>query len=207
MSNPGPTVVADRSAQTANVQRRFGPPLADVLLEQIDGGEFVPAGLTRRAAALAIDAGCLLFGLVLFSAGGLAVHLGSGLPTWTLVLGLTAATVFGWTALCECSWTQATPGKRILELVVTDRQGHRIGPVRSVVRFSARATLIGLSWEIAQVVRLSVPGAPVWSSSVAVLMLVAAGHVIQLFSPQRQTLHDRVAGTLVRHRPRPEANG
>lgn len=75
--------------------------------------------------------------------------------------------------LQESSKAQATLGKRALGLVVTDRDGRRLGLGRASVRWAAH----GLS---------------------NVTMLL--GYLIQPFTPRKQAMHDFIAGTLVVHK-------
>jgi uncharacterized RDD family membrane protein YckC len=74
----------------------------------------------------------------------------------------------------ESSTWQATPGKRALDLKVTDLAGRRIGFGRATGRFFAKII------------------------STVILLI---GFIMAAFSERRQALHDRVAGTLVIHRP------
>ncbi len=85
---------------------------------------------------------------------------------------LLAATLLAlaWFALSEASPWQATPGKRLLGLRVVDAGGARIGLVRATGRHLAGT----LSW-----------------------ITLNIGHLMALLPPQRQALHDRIAGTHV----------
>ena len=78
-------------------------------------------------------------------------------------------TVYGYFALMESSPWQATFGKRIVGLRVTDLSGRRITLLRSLVRAFSRtlSAIFGL------------------------------GFLMALFTAKRQTLHDKVASTLV----------
>lgn len=82
----------------------------------------------------------------------------------------------GWlgAAWFESSALQATPGKRLLGLIVTDERGRRI----SFLRASGR--------NIAKVL----------------LAKYALGYLMALASPRGQALHDRFMNTLVTRRPR-----
>lgn len=71
---------------------------------------------------------------------------------------------------CESSARQATLGKRLLGIKVTDREGRRIGPGRALGRFFAA----GLSW-----------------------LTFNLGHALAAWTPERRALHDYVAGTRV----------
>lgn len=94
----------------------------------------------------------------------------------------TLYSVFGWIivstlilyilyfVVTECSPWQATPGKKIFKLQVTDLNGHRIGFFRSLAR------------------RLS---------ALISLLFLGLGYVLLWFSPQKQTFHDKVSNCLV----------
>ena len=71
---------------------------------------------------------------------------------------------------CESSPAQATLGKRLLGIKVTDRQGRRIGLGRALGRFFAA----GLSW-----------------------LTFNLGHALAAWTPERRALHDYLAGTRV----------
>lgn len=71
---------------------------------------------------------------------------------------------------CEAAPWQATAGKRVLDLRVTDERGRRTSPTRALLRHVAGA----LSW-----------------------LTLNLGHAMAALPPQRRALHDRVAGTRV----------
>jgi uncharacterized RDD family membrane protein YckC len=75
----------------------------------------------------------------------------------------------------ESSSWQATPGKRILGLVVTDMKGQRITFARASGRFFGKL--------LSQ-------------------LLLFLGYVMAGFTPRKQALHDLLASTLVLRRPR-----
>ncbi|MCY7355173.1 MAG: RDD family protein [Lysobacter sp.] len=77
-----------------------------------------------------------------------------------------------WVAF-ECSPWQATPGKRALNLVVTDLRDQRLGLFRAVWRHLAGL----LSW-----------------------LTLNAGHALAALPPQKRALHDYIAGTRVMQR-------
>ncbi len=81
-----------------------------------------------------------------------------------------ALLALAWFALSEASPWQATPGKRLLGLRVVDAGGAHIGLARAAGRHLAGA----LSW-----------------------ITLNIGHLMALLPPQRQALHDRIAGTRV----------
>lgn len=73
-------------------------------------------------------------------------------------------------ALMESSAWQATLGKRMIGIRVTDREGRRIGLGRALGRFFAAS----LSW-----------------------LTLNLGHALAAWTPERRALHDYVAGTRV----------
>ncbi len=73
-------------------------------------------------------------------------------------------------AVMESSTWQATLGKRLIGIKVTDVEGRRIGLARATARFIAAA----LSW-----------------------LTLNLGHALAAWTPQRRALHDYVAGTRV----------
>jgi uncharacterized RDD family membrane protein YckC len=73
-------------------------------------------------------------------------------------------------ALMEASAWQATLGKRLIGIKVTDMQGRRIGTGRAFGRFFAAS----LSW-----------------------LTLNLGHALAAWTPERRALHDYVAGTRV----------
>jgi uncharacterized RDD family membrane protein YckC len=72
--------------------------------------------------------------------------------------------------LMEASTWQATLGKRMIGIKVTDTQGRRIGAGRAFTRFFAAS----LSW-----------------------LTMNLGHALAAWTPERRALHDYVAGTRV----------
>ena len=88
----------------------------------------------------------------------------------SLVLALLSWAYF---ALQEASAAQATVGKRLLGLVVTDLHGQRLSLARATGRWAGR-----------------------YLSSI-----LCIGYLMQPFTARRQTLHDLMAGTLVWQKP------
>lgn len=142
------------------------------------------AGFWRRLAAFLIDS--LILVAVGLGLGGIAAGLlilalaaaGGGVnetdPS-VVVTVCVLAVVLGWlyyAGLESLPW-QATPGKRAIGLVVTDRQGRRLSLSRATARYFAKYM------------------------SVATLLI---GYLITAFTPRKQALHDLAAGTLVLRR-------
>lgn len=147
------------------------------------------AGFGRRLAALLIDAPLRLvisLAVVLlpmrFLVLSVARELGSADPNylWHAMSPLNKAFVFAfwlfaailvpwlYTALQESSNPQATVGKRILGIQVTDLQCHRISFGRASGRFFAR-----------------------------IIPTVGIGYLLVLFTRRKQALHDLIAQCLV----------
>lgn len=88
-------------------------------------------------------------------------------PAW-LALGF--VTWFVCSFLFEASSWQGTPGKRFLGIEVTDETGQRLSHMQSLIRTSGKV--------------LSV-------------VVLGAGYVLGAVDNRKQTLHDKLAGTLV----------
>lgn len=84
------------------------------------------------------------------------------------------AVAAAWFIAFESSRWQASPGKRLLGLRVTDRDGARCGPGRIALRFVA--------------------GVPSWFA-------LHLGHALAAWSPGKRALHDYLAGTRVELAP------
>jgi len=123
------------------------------------------AGFWRRVAALAFDSYflCFLFLLIYVM---LPIPLEILLPA-----GLLGAAAY--LIAMECSPLQATVGKLLAGIFVTDTDGGRISPLRSVGRTASKWVL-----QIIPLVNLSV--------------------VLAAFTARKQTPYDMVAGTLVK---------
>lgn len=140
------------------------------------------AGFFRRLAAYLLDwimIAVAVFALAIAVGVILAVVFAGNDPKaaervgfFTGLLANVAIVFVGWLyfAMLESSANQATLGKRLLGIVVTDEQGQRISFVRATGRYFAK----------------------VLSS----IMLV--GFIMAAFMPKKQALHDLIAGTSVR---------
>lgn len=121
------------------------------------------AGFRKRATALVLDGVTLLLPIQLFRLLGLRD------PGSTAFQVIWSLTVYGYFAVMESSPWQATFGKRVMGLRVTDLSAHRITFLRSLVRAFSR-TFSGI---------------------------LGIGFFMALFTAKRQTLHDKIASTLV----------
>ena len=140
------------------------------------------AGFFQRLAAYVLDwimIAVAVFAIAIVVGVILAVVLGGNDPKaaqrvgfFTGLLANVAIVFVGWIyfAMLESSAKQATLGKRLLGIVVTDEHGQRISFVRATGRYFAK----------------------VLSS----IMLV--GFIMAAFMPKKQALHDLIAGTSVR---------
>jgi uncharacterized RDD family membrane protein YckC len=81
-----------------------------------------------------------------------------------------ALLALAWHVGGELSPWQASPGKHVLGLQVTDLQGRRLSPTRALLRHVAGL----LSW-----------------------LTLNLGHAMALLPPQKRALHDRIAGARV----------
>jgi uncharacterized RDD family membrane protein YckC len=142
------------------------------------------AGFWRRFWAFIVDG--FIIGVIMmpFSLGlwGTIVAMGqSGTDNVETIARIIAASMMAWLlravatwlygALFESSAWQATPGKKLLGLMVTDLEGHRI----SFLRASGRA--FGK-----------------WFSG----LILGIGFLMVAFTEKKQGLHDMLAGTVVR---------
>ncbi len=129
------------------------------------------AGFWRRFAAYAIDYLIVLLAGIVLSAvsirAGIVANGTQGRFTLWLLVGY-----FLYCASLESSSWQATVGKRLIGIKVTNRQGERSGFARAAARFVAKL--------------LSV-------------LTLFVGFLLIATTARRQALHDLIAGTLVTH--------
>ena len=98
----------------------------------------------------------------------------NSLPQLTpLAIVLTILVVWLYFAFFESSAWQATPGKRILRLYVTDMQGRPVSFGRATIRYFGKM-ISGLTFMV--------------------------GYVLAGFTEKKQALHDIIAGCLVMRR-------
>lgn len=89
----------------------------------------------------------------------------------SMAIALRVVVTWLYRALFESSAWQATPGKKLLGLTVTDLEGHRITFMRATGRAFAK-----------------------WLSG----FLLCIGYIMVAFTEKKQGLHDVMAGTVVR---------
>jgi uncharacterized RDD family membrane protein YckC len=127
------------------------------------------AGFWRRLLAYLIDS-LLLFGVQISVAAGVILMAPQDVRAIANLAPVSAALSWAYFALMESSPLGATVGKLALGLYVTDSRGDPITFVRASARY--------------------------WLKIVSTLILML-GWFMAAFTPQKQALHDVIAGTLV----------
>ncbi len=125
------------------------------------------AGFWVRVVAAIIDS--LIIGIAGYLVG--MILGGQGESQVPGILSMILAWLYG--AYQESSPTQATIGKRIMGIMVTDMHGHRLSFLHATGRHFAKyisAVILGI------------------------------GYLMAAFTPKKQGLHDMIAGTLVVYR-------
>ena len=173
------------------------------------------AGIVRRAGAYLVDYAVMFAAFALLQwfvflplrqrligsdewlmAGGVPLEIYTlltiSLPTWLY---------FAW---CERSTWQATIGKRLLRLIVTDIQGNRIGFGRALLRTVIKL----LPWELSHLT-VNLPTSMMFDPEprfrfgfLVVFALLILYPALILFTRRRQSLHDLIAKTIVLYRKR-----
>lgn len=177
----------------------------------------MPSGVVpvwRRLAASAVDWGIVLAYLgVLTVVGAIGRALGilpgeiatpgGRVVAQLVVLAVLTVPVTIWLAWREAAPRSATPGKRLLGLVVVRLDGGGLSWPGSLLRSTAK---VAVPWELAHT---GVWNSLVWPGPEApvnsVLFVVANGllvaNVVMLFVGARRPLYDRLAFSVVRRRP------
>lgn len=158
------------SAPRPNDNRYAVSPATATQAEYRTDGSIPYAGFWKRAGAYVIDyiiVGILVRVVVMALFGARGAP-GAGYAGFALL----AAAVCGvlYYAVLESSSMQATLGKKALDLKVTDLHGERIGFGRALGRLFGQ---------------------------ILSFMLFGIGFAMAVFTERRQTLHDKMAGTLV----------
>jgi len=177
---PGPRHLAE----TVGTPEGGPPPGAAVPAAAMAATPLAYGGFWRRLVAFVVDG--MIIGAVITPFGigigiaGLAAGL-HGEPSADAVATLFAASMMVWFLRVIVSWLygagfessrwQATPGKMLLGLRVTDLEGRRITFLRATGRALGK-----------------------WLSG----LLLGMGYVLVAFTDRKQGLHDFLAGTLVR---------
>lgn len=96
------------------------------------------------------------------------------LSLFFIFVGISILITWLYHAYCESSEWQATPGKRVMNLYVSDLSGHRISFLNATGRH--------------------------FSKIITGLIPLAIGYIMAGFTDRRQALHDMIASTLVLRR-------
>jgi len=168
------------------------------------------AGFWRRASAEAIDN--TIFGFVVFFVSlalGLFLSYAAISPalSFNVIQAMLFVVCMVYFALFESSRYQASPGKKLLGLLVTDLQGARLGFWQALERNLWKASYCFSIWLACHLV----PREQLKSlGTINVLVLIAAALLIFggvlvaavqpfliVFSARKQALHDRLSGCLI----------
>ena len=179
IAQPGPAAVSAPEVRMSAATPAAAPTAATssaVPGELLPEGNIIHAGFWRRVAAYMLDS--LILGaasLVLFAImGGLgwAASDSPGLAVFIMFLGYVGLIVGSWLyfAKFESSARQATPGKQVMGIKVTDDKGQRIGFGKATGRFFGKI-ISGMIFNI--------------------------GYMMAGFTGRRQALHDMMAGCCV----------
>lgn len=155
------------AAQAPTPAWHGSPPVVQAPTSSVNVSGMGYAGFWRRTAACTVDQ---IIASVFF---GLPLVLVMDISSVMTVLAFNlVGLVLGWLyyALQESSRHQATFGKRALGLVVSDMNGQRLSFARATGRHFGRFLSI---------------------------LICFAGYFMALFTERRQTLHDKLAGTVV----------
>jgi uncharacterized RDD family membrane protein YckC len=166
-----------------------------------------PAGILRRAAAYLVDIAILAAAVVITQLGIQAItggfpanQLNTGLQIEAWVFATVSLPVWAYFTLLEGSVWQASLGKRLLGLQVTDTMGNRIGYGRALLRTIVKL----LPWELTHL-SLMLP-TPIWDESasanlrpglIVAYALLVLYIVVAVLTPRKQSVHDLIARTLV----------
>ena len=155
----------ESSSPTAN--RYAVSPAIATQADYSSRGPLPYAGFWKRAVAYIIDYFIVMFlvGICITVVAG-GSH-GKPSPLTPLLAWIAVGFYY---VIFESSSMQATPGKRAMDLKVTDLQGERIGFGRALGRMLGH---------------------------ILSFMTLSVGFAMAVFTERRQTLHDKMAGTLV----------
>lgn len=176
-SKPGSAVTQVPATPLNPLPTRSGPqsPASSQNGASIDVSAMQYAGFWRRAGSLVLDGIFVtLLTLPIFFLFFFLIDAMENEDAAVLIFyALSISAVFIYYGVQESGEHQATWGKRIMGLVVSDMQGQRITLGRAFGRHLGRF--------------LS-------------MMLMYLGYVLALFTERRQTLHDKLSGTVVLYR-------
>ncbi len=165
----------------------------------------------RRLLAFLVDYGVMAFFVAVLSVAGFAIRsqldVTPSAPTFqqkllaqALVFAMVILPIMLYFAVSESSRWQATIGKRVLRLQVTDDHGGRPSLLRTLLRAAVKFA----PWELAHTGVLHVPGTPFvsepgafsWGTWIAALLL-ALWWFASIWLGDGRTPYDRIAGTVV----------
>lgn len=164
------------------------------------------ASIGKRFVAVLIDS--LLLQVVFFVAYG-KPPIGEELSTPKGIAANVLATLIGWVyfAVMESSSLQATFGKRLLSIIVTDMDGKKISFGRATLRYLGKSLwLIIFIFALIVAVRSQTISAgkanTAYLAFAGLLILVSlgvavVGYLMAFFTPEKQALHDMIARCVV----------
>ena len=194
------------TAQPDSARNPFAPPQADKASDASSPPSAQKqryASFIRRAAALMIDSGLLyvtllgVFKVILLDAvRPYMLPIEAIVPPFRIGLVISLVLALVYHALLESSAWQGTVGKRIASIKVTDLEGNRLTIGRAGTRYIAR--------QIIPLLSILTGGLIQGDGGAALVTYCQEGaipaYLIQLFTRQRQALHDMIAGTIVVNR-------
>ncbi|WP_232832152.1 RDD family protein [Nocardiopsis sp. FIRDI 009] len=154
------------------------------------GARVLARSVDMVAVALPALLVALLLALVWLGALNLLGGSGGGARSYGYFLAVSFFVLYtGYETLAVARWQQ-TLGKRLAGIKVAPAAGAgRLGPV-PVAALTVRAALFGLP-----VLLFALPNAPRWAALMAVVVLT--GGMAAWDRPNRQGIHDKIAGTVV----------
>lgn len=171
-----------------------------------------PAHPFRRLAAYWMDI-TLLYAVVLGLQFGLYAISGGVFHNWLArqapallylwIFLTTSLLMWLYFILLESSFRQATLGKRLLKLQVTDVPGSRLSRTRAALRTAAKLAFfeIGHLSFLYPTPLFSQPDPPFRAGFAVLIGLMVLYFVLTWITPRRQSLHDLLASTLVVEQP------
>ncbi len=163
------------------------------------------ASIGKRFVAILIDS--LLLQVMFFIAYG-KPPMGEELSTSKGIAANLLAGLIGWVyfAVMESSSLQATFGKRLLSIIVTDTNGNKISFGRATLRYLAKSLWI-IIFIFALIVALisqtisSGKNTPYLAFAGLLILIAVAvafiGYLMAFFTPEKQALHDMIARCVV----------
>jgi uncharacterized RDD family membrane protein YckC len=160
------------------------------------------AGINKRFVAFLIDAILLYFAC--FIAYGNEEQLWEHTAKFTIYYLCASVLYWAYFAGMESSGLQATLGKKILGIIVTDTAGNKISFWRATGRYFAKSSFV-IFWILAGIIALMADTGGDDSSYWLVagllflvgLLVFIMGYVMAAFTPEKQALHDVLARCLV----------